>query len=175
MVSGPSLCQQGLWELHLDRWIQWARRSRLAPFVKLARTITEYRASIAAALRYGLSNARVERGNQKIRLIIRRSFRFHYPAALIALAKLSLGGLCPSRPRVTHGNVTSAPICRARSWTRSLSAHQCAVTLRSRLCRLRWHHGAPPDRVSPSVWVSPRGDILYPTPRRGPFIPRGRE
>jgi len=82
----------------LDRWIQWARRSRLAPFVKLARTITEYRASIAAALRYGLSNARIESGNQKIRLIIRRSFGFHHPAALIALAKLSLGGLCPALP-----------------------------------------------------------------------------
>jgi transposase len=80
------------------RWIQWACRSRLAPFVKLARTITEYRASIAAALRYGLSNARVESGNQKICLIIRRSFGFHYPAALIALAKLSLGGLCPALP-----------------------------------------------------------------------------
>jgi transposase len=82
----------------LDRWIQWARRSRLAPFVKLARTITEYRASIAAALRYGLSNAPIESGNQKIRLIIRGSFGFHYPAALIALAKLSLGGLCPALP-----------------------------------------------------------------------------
>ena len=82
----------------LARWSQWARRSRLAPFVKLARTITEYPASIAAALRYGLSNARVESGNQKIRLIIRRSFGFHYPAALIALAKLSLGGLCPVLP-----------------------------------------------------------------------------
>jgi transposase len=67
--------------LTFARWIQWARRSRLAPFVKLARTITEYRASIAAALRYGLSNARIESGNQKIRLIIiRRSFGFHDPA-----------------------------------------------------------------------------------------------
>ena len=82
----------------MERWLQWARRSRLGPFVKLALTITEYRASIAAALRYGLSNARVESGNQKIRLIIRRSFGFHYPAALIALAKLSLGGLCPALP-----------------------------------------------------------------------------
>jgi transposase len=45
-----------------------------------------------------LSNARVESGNQKMRLIIRRSFGFHYPAALIALAKLSLGGLCPALP-----------------------------------------------------------------------------
>ncbi|MGH3420587.1 MAG: ISL3 family transposase [Streptosporangiaceae bacterium] len=82
----------------LDAWIPWARRCRLAPFVKLARTITTYRSSIAAAIRYGLSNALVEGGNQKIRLLIRRSFGFHLPEALIALAKLRLGGLCPPLP-----------------------------------------------------------------------------
>ena len=82
----------------LDRWLLWARRSRLQPFVKLARTITPYRASIEAALRYRLSNALVESTNQKIRLIIRRSFGFHSAEAIIALAKLSLGGLCPPLP-----------------------------------------------------------------------------
>lgn len=82
----------------LQRWLQWARRSRLAPFVKLARTITNYRASIEAALRYRLSNALVESTNQKIRLIIRRGYGFHSPEAIIALAKLSLGGLCPPLP-----------------------------------------------------------------------------
>ncbi|MGC1909058.1 MAG: ISL3 family transposase [Candidatus Dormiibacterota bacterium] len=82
----------------LQRWLLWARRSRLAPFVKLAHTITNYRASIEAALRYRLSNALVESTNQKIRLIIRRGFGFHSPEAIIALAKLSLGGLCPPLP-----------------------------------------------------------------------------
>jgi transposase len=55
-------------------------------------------ASIAAALRYGLSNARIESGNQKISLTIRRSFGFPHPDALIALAVLYLGGLCPPFP-----------------------------------------------------------------------------
>jgi len=82
----------------LDRWLQWARRSHLKPFVKLARTITAYRASIEAALRYRLSNALVESTNQKIRLIIRRSFGFHSAEAIIVLAKLNLGGLCPPLP-----------------------------------------------------------------------------
>jgi transposase len=63
----------------LQRWLLWARRSRLAPFVKLARTITTYRASIEAALRYHLSNALVDSTNQKIRLIIRRGYGFHSP------------------------------------------------------------------------------------------------
>jgi hypothetical protein len=34
----------------LELWLQWARRCRLAPFVKLARTITEQREGILAAI-----------------------------------------------------------------------------------------------------------------------------
>ena len=40
----------------LDLWLQWARRCRLAPFVKLARTITQQRPGILAAIEHGLSN-----------------------------------------------------------------------------------------------------------------------
>ena len=78
------------------------RRRRLKPFVKLARTITAQRAGILAAIRHGLSNARVEAINTQIRLIARRAFGFHSPQALISLAMLKLGGLCPPLPgRVT--------------------------------------------------------------------------
>ena len=42
----------------LDAWIRWARRCRLAPFVKLAKTITKQRAGIVAAIAHGLSNGR---------------------------------------------------------------------------------------------------------------------
>jgi transposase len=83
----------------LDEWIAWARRCRLAPFVKLAKTITKQRAGIIAAIEHGLSNARVEAINTQIRMITRRAFGFHSPAALIALAMLSLSGLCPALPR----------------------------------------------------------------------------
>ncbi len=87
---------------HLDAWLAWASRSRLAPFVRLARTITDQRAGIKAAIRNGLSNARVEQLNTQLRLITRRAFGFHSPDALIALAMLTLGGLCPPLPgRVT--------------------------------------------------------------------------
>lgn len=34
----------------LDGWLKWARRCRLTPFVKLARTITEQRSGIVAAI-----------------------------------------------------------------------------------------------------------------------------
>jgi transposase len=83
----------------LDGWIKWARRCRLAPFVKLARTITEQHAGIVAAIEHGLSNARVEAINTQIRLLTRRAFGFHSPNALIALAMLSLADLCPPLPR----------------------------------------------------------------------------
>ena len=82
----------------LDAWLAWARRCRLEPFVKLARTITEQRRGIEAAIEHGLSNARVEAINTKIRLITRRAFGFHSPDSLIALAMLTLGGLCPPLP-----------------------------------------------------------------------------
>ena len=82
----------------IDAWLKWARRCRLDPFVKLARTITEQRAGIEAALRHGLSNARVEQANTQLRLIVRRAFGFHSYQAAISLAMLALGGLCPSLP-----------------------------------------------------------------------------
>jgi len=82
----------------LDSWLKWARRCRLEPFVKLARRITEQRSRVEAALHHSLSNARVEQVNTQIRLIIRRGFGYHSPDAVIALAMLTLAGLCPSLP-----------------------------------------------------------------------------
>jgi transposase len=83
----------------LDGWLTWARRSRLPSFVKLARTITDQRDGILAAIQHGLSNARIEQVNTQIRLIARRAFGFHSPQALIALAMLKLAELCPPLPR----------------------------------------------------------------------------
>src|SRR3954453_6771888 len=83
----------------LDSWIQWARRSRLTPFVKLAKTISDQRPGIVAAIENDLSNARVEAINTQIRMLPRRAYGFHSPAALIALAMLSLAGLCPPLSR----------------------------------------------------------------------------
>ncbi len=82
----------------LNAWLNWARRCRLQPFVKLARTIRDQRAAIEAAIRNGLSNARVEQVNTQIRLITRRGFGYHSQQAVIALAMLNLGGLCPPLP-----------------------------------------------------------------------------
>jgi transposase len=82
----------------LDAWLAWARRCRIPAFVELAAKIARHRAGIVAALTQGLSNALVESTNTKIRLLTRVAFGFHSPQALIALAMLSVGGLCPPLP-----------------------------------------------------------------------------
>jgi transposase len=71
---------------HLDAWLAWASRSKLDPFVKLARTIRQHREGILAAIRLGLTNGRLEGLNSRIRLISHRSFGFHSAAPLIALS-----------------------------------------------------------------------------------------
>jgi transposase len=70
---------------------------------KLARSITEHRAGIEAALVHDLSNARVESMNTRLRLLTRIAFGFRSPDALIAHAMLSLGGYCPPLPGRTAG------------------------------------------------------------------------
>lgn len=82
----------------LDKWISWARRSRIDAFVKLQRSIVKHRDAILASIEHGLSNGRIESMNTKIRLITRIAFGFASPDALIALAMLSLGGHRPALP-----------------------------------------------------------------------------
>ena len=84
---------------HLTAWLAWASRSRLEPFVPLARTIRRHRAGILAAIRLGLNNGRLEGLNSRIRLISHRSFGFHSAAPLIALVYLCCSGIVIDLPR----------------------------------------------------------------------------
>ena len=84
---------------HLDAWLAWASRSRLEPFIKLARTIRRHRDGILAAIRIGLTNGRLEGLNSRIRLISHRSFGFHSAAPLIALVYLCCTGIVIDLPR----------------------------------------------------------------------------
>ena len=84
---------------HLDAWLAWASRSRLAPFLRLARTIRNHRDGILAAIRLGLTNGRLEGLNSRIRLISHRSFGFHSAAPLIALVYLCCSGIVIDLPR----------------------------------------------------------------------------
>jgi transposase len=73
---------------HLDAWLSWARRSKLKPFVKLARTVRKYRDGILAAVRLDISNGRLEGLNNKIGVLKHRAYGFHSAAALIAMVFL---------------------------------------------------------------------------------------
>jgi transposase len=77
----------------LDAWIRWAVRSKIPAFADLARRIRDYfRQDIVNTLTYRLSNGLIESTNTKIRLLTRIAFGFKTADALIALAKLHLGG-----------------------------------------------------------------------------------
>ncbi|MFP5486858.1 MAG: ISL3 family transposase [Acidimicrobiia bacterium] len=90
----------------LDRWCSWAQRCRLAPFVKLARTIRAHRDGILAAIRLGLANGRLEGLNNRVRLIMRRAFGFHSATAALALVMLSCG---PITLQLPHEQPTIRP------------------------------------------------------------------
>jgi len=83
----------------LTRFCSRASRSRLAPFVKLGRTIRKHRRGILAAVRLKVNNGRLEGLNSRIRLISHRSFGFHSPQPLIALIYLCCTKIVISLPR----------------------------------------------------------------------------
>jgi transposase len=80
-------------------WLAWASRSKLAPFVRVARTIRKHLHGVLAYLNTGLSNGRSEGLNGKARVITRRSYGLHSAHSLIAMLFLccSLPPLTPVR------------------------------------------------------------------------------
>lgn len=77
----------------LHEWIDWAARSQLAPFQKLARTVRKHAEGILAYVATGLSNGRSEGMNGKIRTITRRAYGFHNASGLIGLIFLCCSGI----------------------------------------------------------------------------------
>ena len=86
----------------LDRWCARVQRSRLEPFIKAGRTIRRHRDGILAAIRLGLTNARLEGLNQRVRLIMRPAFGFHSARAALALVMLSAGPINLTLPWETR-------------------------------------------------------------------------
>jgi transposase len=82
----------------LAGWLSWASHSRIPEFVALARSIRRYRDRIWNTLDHGLSNARSEATNTHLRALTKRAYGFRSPDALIAMALLTRGGLCPPLP-----------------------------------------------------------------------------
>jgi transposase len=87
----------------IDRLLARLSRSRLQPFVRLGRTIRKHRDGILAARRLGLSNARAEALNNKVKLIVRRAYGFHSARAALALILLACGPVTLTLPHNRFG------------------------------------------------------------------------
>lgn len=79
-------------------WLYYARRSKLEPFVKLARTIVRYRDSIEATIEWRLTNGIAESNNASIGRIRANARGFHDPQAFINMIMLDRAGLAPTLP-----------------------------------------------------------------------------
>lgn len=83
---------------HLDAWLAWASRSRLKPFVTLARTLRKHKTGVLAAIELGLSNGRLEGLNNKVRLLSHRAYGYASADALIATIYLCCANITIALP-----------------------------------------------------------------------------
>lgn len=85
-------------ERALKRWLGWAARSRLAPFIRVGRTIRKHFDGVLGYVKERITNAFLEGTNNKIRMITHRAFGFHQPHALIAMIFLCCSGIALQPP-----------------------------------------------------------------------------
>ncbi len=90
ILDAPSRPQA---EIEAKDWLAWAARSRLKPFLRLARTVRKHLEGILTAVETGLTNARLEGINNKIRLLSHRAYGFHSAQSLIATVYLCCAGI----------------------------------------------------------------------------------
>ena len=104
-IFAPGLTVEAVSTL-LDRLLARLARCRLAPFVRLGRTIRKHREGILAARRLKLSDARAEALNNKAKLLVRRAYGFHSAQAALALILLACGPITLSLPHERPVTVT---------------------------------------------------------------------
>ena len=88
-------------EKEINAWISWARRSRIDSFKELALKIKRHKEYIINFVNTGISNARVEANNNKISLLVHRSFGFKNFMNMVDLIMLICSNLrvpLPNRP-----------------------------------------------------------------------------
>ena len=100
-IFAPGLTVDDVDEL-LRRFCSRASRSRMPSFVRLSKTIRRHRDGILAAVRLGITNARNEALNNKVRLITRRAYGFHSAHAALALVMLTCGPITLQPPHELH-------------------------------------------------------------------------
>lgn len=85
----------------LKSWLWWASHSRIDSFKELAKKIRRNREYILNTIDSGLSNARIEATNNKIKLLIRRSYGFRNIDSMLNMIYLTCSDIripLPNRP-----------------------------------------------------------------------------
>jgi transposase len=82
----------------LKDWMAWAQRCRIPVFRKLREKIKRNFDAIVASAKNGLSNARMEATNNKIKLGIRMAFGFRNDGNMLAMVMLTCSSVQPSLP-----------------------------------------------------------------------------
>jgi transposase len=95
-------------EPELKQWILDADKSGIPAFVELSKKISRHQETILASLQYGLSNARIEAINNKIKLTIRMAYGFRNFSNLQAMVMLRCSAIKVELPwetrKLTHRN-----------------------------------------------------------------------
>ena len=82
----------------LEKWRRRAWSCRIPQFVELQRKIKRHKNAIISTIRHGISNARIEATNNKIKLSVRMAYGFRNIENLISMIMLRCGGLPISLP-----------------------------------------------------------------------------
>jgi transposase len=85
----------------LKKWLWWASHSRIPAFIELGKKLRRHFQHILNTIRLGISNARIESTNNKIKLIIRRAYGFRNIQNMIDMVMLICSDLhipLPNRP-----------------------------------------------------------------------------
>ena len=77
----------------IEKWRRRAWSCRIPQFVELQRKIKRHKNAILATIRYGISNARMEATNNKVKLTIRMAYGFRNIDHLISAIFLRCGSL----------------------------------------------------------------------------------
>lgn len=82
----------------LEMWLKWAQRCRIKEFVELGRKVKRHKPAILAAIKHGLTNARIEAVNNKIKVTIRMGYGYRNIDNLISLVRLKCGDVTVTLP-----------------------------------------------------------------------------
>ena len=92
-------------EEELEDFLSWASRCRIPAMVNLGKKIRRHKEHILNSIRFGMSNARVESTNNKIKLIIRKAYGFRNVENMLDLVYLVCSNLIIPLPNRKPGVV----------------------------------------------------------------------